>query len=350
MFISLDVAPDGTKGSVGGTETDKIEIFGFYEGAKTVSGDYFEFVKLDEKHYAFIKCDVAGKGVPAALVMVEVATLFSSFTRKWPQSQEKFRLDRFVYEVNDMLEVRGFKGRFAAFLVCILNVETGVSYLCNAGDKLLHYFGAAERAMKTLSLPNSPASGVFPSSLVELQSGFQQVKHTLRPGEEDHRYFRDIAGNQLTYDAPDVENERRYGFAPKKGEDYEMIETPRVFGVLEACLNRSTFMMTKFYNPVPGEEFTFDFRSGGGTPREAVLAVIGMDKVFRIYKDSATDQSSRVRVERNVADALRKHFVQFDQYFSHPVDDDGKSPQVIFSHLKEDDQFDDLTILMVRKK
>ena len=361
MFISLDVGPDGKKGSVGGAETDKIEIFGFYEGARTVSGDYFEFVKLDDKHYAFIKCDVAGKGVPAALVMVEVATLFSSFTRKWPQSQEKFRLDRFVYEVNDMLEVRGFKGRFAAFVVCILNVETGVSYLCHAGDNILHYFDGAERKMKNLNLPSSPASGVFPSSLVELQSGFQQVKHTLRPGdvfafhtdgvEEDHRYFRDADGNPRVYDEPDVEEERRHGFAPpKKGEESEMIEPERLFGILDACLNRSTYVLTKFYNPNPGEEFTFDFSSGTGSLRETVLAVMGLDKVFRIYRDSSTDENARIRVDRNIVDFLRKYYVQFSEYFSHPVDDDGKSPQVTFSHLREDEQFDDLTLLMVRKK
>ena len=53
-----------------------MEIFGYYEGAKGVSGDYFDFKRLDDTHYAMIKCDVSGKGVAAALIMVEVATLF----------------------------------------------------------------------------------------------------------------------------------------------------------------------------------------------------------------------------------------------------------------------------------
>ena len=360
MFITLDVGKDGKKGNSGGLETKELEIFGFYEGARTVSGDYFEYVKLDDKHYALMKCDVAGKGVPAALVMVEVATLFSAFTRKWAQSQEKFRLDRFVYDVNDMLEVRGFKGRFAAFLVAILNVETGVAYICNAGDKLLHYFDGAEGKMQVLELPSSPAAGVFPSSLVELQTGFQQVKHTLRKGdvfvlhtdgvEEDHRTLRDIDGNTLAYDEPDPVATRRHGFEPKKGEQSEMIETERLFGVLDAALTRSTYEMVKFYNPNPGEVFTFDFTKGSGTLREAVYAVIGMDRVFRIYKDSTTDENSRIRMDRNVLEILRKHYVQFDEYFSHPVDDDGTSPQITFSHLAEDEQFDDLTLLMVRRK
>ena len=55
-------------------------------------------------------------------------------------------------------------------------------------------------------------------------------------------------------------------------------------------------------------------------------------------------------MDRNLDEFLRKHFVQYDDYFSHPVNDDGTSAVVTYSHLKEDDQFDDLTILMVAKK
>ena len=52
------------------------EIYGFYEGAKGVSGDYFDYKKINDDCYTFIMCDVAGKGVPAALIMVEIFTLF----------------------------------------------------------------------------------------------------------------------------------------------------------------------------------------------------------------------------------------------------------------------------------
>ena len=82
MFIPLNKDESGKKTSTGGLSDSTVEIFGYYEGAKGVSGDYFDYNKLDKDNYAIIKCDVAGKGVPASLIMVEVATIFSTFFRK----------------------------------------------------------------------------------------------------------------------------------------------------------------------------------------------------------------------------------------------------------------------------
>ena len=79
MFIPLETDSRGNKLTTGRTDTKGAEFFGYYEGAKGVSGDYFDYLKLDERYFAVIKCDVAGKGVPAALIMIEVATLFLNF-------------------------------------------------------------------------------------------------------------------------------------------------------------------------------------------------------------------------------------------------------------------------------
>ena len=92
MFIPLEQDEQGNKGTVGGEKNDQVEIFGFYEGAKGVSGDYFDYRKLDDKHYAIIKCDVAGKGVPAALIMIEVATIFLTFFRDWTPKSPGLRV------------------------------------------------------------------------------------------------------------------------------------------------------------------------------------------------------------------------------------------------------------------
>jgi len=46
-----------------------IEISGAWQPAREMSGDYFDVLKLDEHRFAFCIADVAGKGVPAALLM-----------------------------------------------------------------------------------------------------------------------------------------------------------------------------------------------------------------------------------------------------------------------------------------
>ncbi len=108
MFIPLETDAGGRKLTTGSSEDDGAEFFGYYEGAKGVSGDYFDYIKLDNRHYAVIKCDVAGKGVPAALIMVEVATLFLNYFRDWIYEKNGYRLGRIVSLKNALIASRGF--------------------------------------------------------------------------------------------------------------------------------------------------------------------------------------------------------------------------------------------------
>jgi hypothetical protein len=170
FFMPLEVGSDGTKKTIGREETDRVSFFGYYEGAQGVSGDYFDFRKLDDKHYAIIKSGVAGKGVPASILMVEVAATFLNYFRRWSLDNDGIHLDQLVYSINDLLEERGFKDRFAALNVMILDVESGALYMCNAGDNLLHIYDIVRRRGVSYVLPQAPAVGMFPSMLVEMQS------------------------------------------------------------------------------------------------------------------------------------------------------------------------------------
>lgn len=55
---------------------DGISIAAFTKAAKGVSGDYYDIHKLNEEKIAIVICDVAGKGVPASLVMVMIRSIF----------------------------------------------------------------------------------------------------------------------------------------------------------------------------------------------------------------------------------------------------------------------------------
>jgi hypothetical protein len=102
---------------------------------------------------------------------------------------------------------------------------------------------------------------------------------------------------------------------------------------------------------MPEEKLQFDFSGGGASVEEAVLALIAVDKVFRLVPDPAAGPGDRVQVDTRVADFLKKHFRQYERYFSHPVTvDEQRKGTLLFSHLREDDQYDDLTILAIHKK
>ncbi|OQY40353.1 MAG: hypothetical protein B6229_02005 [Spirochaetaceae bacterium 4572_7] len=174
MFIPLELNPNGEgKLTTGEFENDEISVFGYYEGAKGVSGDYFDYRQIDDDHFAMIKCDIAGKGVPASLIMVEVATIFLSYFRGWDRKREGYRIDKLVYSMNDLLEERGFKGRFAAFIVVIMNTKTGKCHMCNAGDNLVHIYRSGRHEMETITLHEVPAAGIFSSDMLEMQGGYK---------------------------------------------------------------------------------------------------------------------------------------------------------------------------------
>ena len=363
MFIPLaqDPAdPQGGKGTTGGAQEKNIEIFGYYEGAKGVSGDYFDYRKLTDTYYAVIKCDVAGKGVPAALIMVEVATIFSTWFREWTPKDPGLKIDKLAYLINGMLEERGFKGRFAALTLAIINTATGKSYFVNAGDTNLHIYRAAQRKMVENKLPDAPAAGVFPSDLVEMQAGFKMVTQQLAPGdtvflftdgiEEAKRTFRNERFESIVCDEPGLEDNAEHGGTHLKGSDNEEMGLIRIYDLINAVFNRQTYRLVKFHNPIPDEDLLFDFSACEGTVEEAVLAMVSVEKVFRLNPDPSAEKEDHVEVDKNIDAFLRKHFRQFERYFHTRLAGDEERSYVSYGFLKEDEQYDDLTILALRKK
>lgn len=149
-----------------------IEIYGFYEGAKGVSGDYFDYKKIDEHCYTFIMCDVAGKGVPAALIMVEVSTLFHTLCCKDVNTAQV------VQNINDVLADKGFDGRFASIIVLTLNVETGEMRFTGAGYSELFVYKHKSGKSRVFALPKGGlAVGVFHSSM--LPEPYHEIKSHL---------------------------------------------------------------------------------------------------------------------------------------------------------------------------
>ena len=312
-----------------------------------VSGDYFDFKKLDETHYALIKCDVSGKAVSGALIMVEVATLFTNYFVDWLRRKENIsaikdpserqraekelaRIDTLVYTINDSVEERKFTGRFAALTVCLYNAQTGVATICNAGDTNLHVYKAGAGEDGPRDLPQAPAAGVFNGTLVDMKGGFRQVDHRLDPGdvlflytdgfEEAKRHLRNSAFEVVTCDEPDLQKGETHLGTHKKGQDVEEFGDRRMDGVLNAVFNRGRYPLLRMHSPVANEELLFDFTSCAGTDREAVLALVAVEKVYRLIPDPHAREEDRVAVDEKIDAFLQEHFPQYEAYFSHKLD------------------------------
>ncbi|MDR0732401.1 MAG: SpoIIE family protein phosphatase [Treponema sp.] len=356
-FIPLELDKEGNKLSTGFKETDYAEFFGYYEGAKGVSGDYFDYQDLDGRYYAIIKCDVAGKGIPAALIMIQVATMFLNHFKQWEPSEKGLHIDELVYHINDFIETLGFKDRFAAFTLCLFDSQTGVLRFCNAGDNIIHVFDASAETVKTITLPETPATGVLPNYIVRTRGGYPVVTMTLDPGdilflytdgiEEAKRRFRDAEFREILCEQAPPGGKHGNHHVGQEGEE---LGAGRVQEIINAVMNRKTYTLHKWHNPEGDTELVFDFTMCRGTVEEVIMALVSVEKMFRCYKNPRAGEDSRVLVDKKLDKFLKTHFVQYRSYCSRTRENTGNDAYMYYTHVKEDEQYDDLTILGIKRK
>lgn len=367
MFIPLATDSGGRKLTTGVFENDYIDVFGYYEGADALSGDYFDHIDLKNGFHAFIKCDVAGHGASASLIMVEVATIFTSYFRRYIGKKPSLDITELVNSINELLEERQFRGRFAALIVGLLELKSGKIYLCHAGDNLVHIYEEAARKVVAHTLPEAPATGIFNRDLIDMKGGYQQVVLPLKSGdvvlfftdgiEESHHRLRaadltpmryeDFSEELIAEDRAKIEA----GYKDIKPEEsFEEFDLKRVTEIVEAAMHRERYVLERRLDLVIKEPLVFDFSRLNGTIEEMVLAMMAVEKVYRLVPDPNATERDRVRVDRKIAEFLERHFEGYHRFFRYPVENENFPEYIWFTHLREDEQDDDLTVLAVRRK
>ncbi|MDR1257327.1 MAG: SpoIIE family protein phosphatase [Spirochaetaceae bacterium] len=354
-FIPLETDKDKNKLTYGSKTTPNVKFFGYYEGAKGVSGDYFDYQDIDGRYFAIIKCDVAGKGVPAALIMAQVATMFRNYFKTWKLSEDGTHIETLVYLINDFIETLGFKGRFAAFTLCLFDSDKGVVHFCNAGDNLVHWYDWSEKRLKTAALPQSPAAGVLPNSLLESSNAYQVQTLALDHGdmlllytdgiEESKRRFRDANYNETVCAHDDLPSGTLHG-SHLVGQNGEEFGAGRVENLIAAVMNNQQYVLYKYHNPLGEIQYHFDFSACRGTVEEVIMAMVSVEKLFRMYFRTDTSDE-RVLVDGKVNSFLRDYFIEYRKYCN--VRNHPENPMyVYYTGMSEDEQYDDLTLLGLR--
>ena len=105
-----------------------LEVYASMTPAKAVGGDLYDFFLRDNSLY-FCIGDVAGKGVPAALVMTTVCGAFRLL------SESESEPVRIVSRMNDMMIRKNSMTVFVTFFAGVLDLNTGHLRYCNAGHK-----------------------------------------------------------------------------------------------------------------------------------------------------------------------------------------------------------------------
>jgi sigma-B regulation protein RsbU (phosphoserine phosphatase) len=108
-----------------------VEIEAICRAARSVSGDYYDFIQLSPTHVAIAIADISGKGISAALLMASLQAALRS--QLLVPGSETLSTAELVARLNKHLVRNTGDDRFATFLVAVFDTSTRTLRYTNAG-------------------------------------------------------------------------------------------------------------------------------------------------------------------------------------------------------------------------
>ncbi|HZY64549.1 MAG TPA: GAF domain-containing SpoIIE family protein phosphatase [Rubrobacteraceae bacterium] len=149
-------------------EPEGYQLGAYYQPAREVGGDFYDFLELDDGRLGLVVGDVTDKGVPAALVMATTRTMLRAAAQRFDSPGEV--LER----VNDVLYPDIPQNMFVTCLYAILDPQSGRLRYANAGHDLpylRHESGVAE--LRAIGMP----LGLMPGM------GYEEKEAALEDGD-----------------------------------------------------------------------------------------------------------------------------------------------------------------------
>jgi serine phosphatase RsbU (regulator of sigma subunit) len=145
-----------------------LELAGYNTPCRTVGGDYYDFIPYEDGRVAILVGDVAGKGMPAALLVsslqARVQVLFD----------EPDQLDSRVTRLNRAIKTNCPDNRFITFFIGVLDPQEGCFTYCNAGHNegiVVHRDGSVERLEATGLILGIMAGAVYAKQVCQIEPG-----------------------------------------------------------------------------------------------------------------------------------------------------------------------------------
>jgi serine phosphatase RsbU (regulator of sigma subunit) len=148
----------------------KLEVSGTWQPARTMGGDYYDVLKLSDSEVAICIGDVAGKGMPAALLMSALQAAVRASASNSPRDLCE-RVRRVVVS-----SLSG--GRFVTFFYATLDTDAMTLRWCNAGH-------------------NAPILARADGTLVRLEEGGPAISRLFRDAGYSEREIALLPGDRL---------------------------------------------------------------------------------------------------------------------------------------------------------
>ncbi|HBM17071.1 MAG TPA: hypothetical protein DD381_12115 [Lentisphaeria bacterium] len=154
----------------GAPQWSPFEIYACTRSSKEVSGDFYDFVEIDDDRLLVVLGDASGKGLPACMMMA----MTRSFIRA--NSARFTTLNDMMLELNSNLYRETDEGRFATVICCLLNRKEKSVELARAGHTELIIFSSRQKIRKIK--PNGAALGLLPPDMANL---YDSLAFTFKP-------------------------------------------------------------------------------------------------------------------------------------------------------------------------
>ncbi|MFQ5708355.1 MAG: SpoIIE family protein phosphatase [bacterium] len=116
------------------------ELASYYEAAKEVGGDYYDFVEVDKDTLGIAVADVSGKGVPGSLVMTMIRTALRTEARGLKDAAEV------LARVNEFVSGDMKKGMFVTiFYLIIDSKKRRLNYASAGHNPMILYRGSTKK-------------------------------------------------------------------------------------------------------------------------------------------------------------------------------------------------------------
>src|SRR5215204_3220709 len=136
------------------------KLAAYYQPAREVGGDFYDFLKLDDEHLGLVVGDVTDKGVPAAIVMATTRTMLRASAQRLDSPGEVLK------RVNDVIVQDIPPNMFITCLYAILDLETGRLQYANAGHDLPYRRSSSAGGAEELRATGMPL-GLLPGMSYE---------------------------------------------------------------------------------------------------------------------------------------------------------------------------------------
>lgn len=171
-----------------------IDLFSTMKPALEVGGDFYDFFMIDDTHLAMVTADVSGKGVPAALFMMQSMIVIRSNLKQTCNPATAL-----INANNDICSSNPME-MFVTVFACILDLKTNILTFANAGHEK-PAICKKDGDFELLKTKNGFVVGGYP--------GFKYVNETLQLSQGDIFFT-------YTDGIPEAINEKNEGFGNER--------------------------------------------------------------------------------------------------------------------------------------